>query len=749
MKKRNWLVWAIAGIFVFSSIIPVSAMVAVEPYPEDMAVYLNEGFYGDSAIVNGSIYSANGNIQFTNSGSNRVTGDIYHKVGTEFIIPKWYNPDFANRVITLDSTEFVADMPELIDFPNTDEGYQYVQNCILDYNNQSYTVSENTHFGTLKVDWKGVTVDVSQGDIYMVVDNLSFAWGKTIKLQGDGRLFLFINNYDSSQQIKIINGNDPDKTYIFSKVNLAHANMNLYAHVYYQGIADLNMYKNNNNAGGKITGSVVTDATTLGIKGGSTVNGLVYAPNAEAVISHSGKINGSLVAKSLNISGSGKITYAFAFSNWLSAFPDAVLKQPEVQKYNVNVSSSNSTQGTVSVTSEGQDVNGTEVEDGTQITMTAVPANGYIFTGFKDGNGNVVSTQPSYTTTVNGSVDLTAFFAPEVISSEYVNGLLGEYYDSSELTNDSALRMRRIDDIIAYNFGYGSSPASVIEPESFAIRWTGFIRPTVTGDYTFKTYSDDGVRVNVNGQQVIDNWGAYSLAYSVAPYTVHLEAGNYYPITVEYQQLPLYAGVFLFWKSNEVPMGLVPASDFFVTQTVHDTYLNPQYYNHVQGEGNGFVNKFYNSKNDFENERDDLVTERNSVNYSWGFGVPWLAEERADGSIYYNQDDTDAFYGIMEGYLEARFTENTTLEFIVDDGIKVWVGDENGNWFNQGNPVISEWGWNNVETFEYSFDTVVGQKYKIRIEYMDKGYGASCVMGWKSGALGDSQTIAKKYLYSD
>ena len=70
----------------------------------------------------------------------------------------------------------------------------------------------------------------------------------------------------------INNGSNPDKTYIFSKTSLSHSNLNLYAHVYYDSLTSLTPL-------GKITGSVVTNATTVLLSGGNNiVNGLLYAP---------------------------------------------------------------------------------------------------------------------------------------------------------------------------------------------------------------------------------------------------------------------------------------------------------------------------------------------------------------------------------------------------------------------------------------------------------------------------------------
>lgn len=311
--------------------------------------------------------------------------------------------------------------------------------------------------------------------------------------------------------------------------------------------------------------------------------------------------------------------------------------------------------------------------------------------------------------------------APPEEDDNYVNGVLGHYYDASGFDNESALRLIRIDSNIAFNFMY-DSPHEVIDEETFAIKWEGYLRPSVSGNYIFKTYSDDGIIVNVNNQEIINTWGLLSLDYSIAQNPVYLEAGEYYPITVEYQQIPLYAAVFLFWEAEEVPMQLVPESAFYITQQTQDNFSEPVFLNVVSKTGEGLLNTFYTL--DGEGQVEEEYTEVNNINYIWGSDSPTGLSG-------------DAFYGVMEGYIEAKFTQETTLEFIVDDAIRVYINDE---------PVLDGWDYHSDEIISCTFDTVAGQKYKIRIEYADFIYGATCIMRWY-GPHNEMETVPTKYLY--
>src|SRR3546814_11286121 len=63
----------------------------------------------------------------------------------------------------------------------------------------------------------------------------------------------------------------------------------------------------------------------------------------------------------------------------------------------------------------------------------------------------------------------------------------------------------RQDAQVDFDWGNGS-PSAGVGSDSFAVRWEGFVEAPTTGNYTFWTQSDDGVRLWVNGNLVIDNW---------------------------------------------------------------------------------------------------------------------------------------------------------------------------------------------------------------------------------------------------
>ena len=112
-------------------------------------------------------------------------------------------------------------------------------------------------------------------------------------------------------------------------------------------------------------------------------------------------------------------------------------------------------------------------------------------------------------------------------------GLNASYFDNGDLTN---LKVTRTDATVNFNWGNGSPDPSV-GPDSFSARWTGFIEPLFTETYTIETFSDDGDRVWVNGQPLINNWKAQHGSGTTLGTAISLTAGVRYAITVEFMEI--------------------------------------------------------------------------------------------------------------------------------------------------------------------------------------------------------------------
>ncbi len=120
------------------------------------------------------------------------------------------------------------------------------------------------------------------------------------------------------------------------------------------------------------------------------------------------------------------------------------------------------------------------------------------------------------------------------------NGLVGRYYVDDGTHNFSSpgawMFMQRTDAWLNFDWAEGAPIADVpTSPrnDNFMVRWSGYFTPPVTGNYTFGANSDDGVRVNVNGSQTLNEWQDQTRADRWGG-SVSLTQGVSVPITVEY-----------------------------------------------------------------------------------------------------------------------------------------------------------------------------------------------------------------------
>lgn len=120
-------------------------------------------------------------------------------------------------------------------------------------------------------------------------------------------------------------------------------------------------------------------------------------------------------------------------------------------------------------------------------------------------------------------------------------GLHGEYFANMTLEGQPAFT--RTDATV--DFVWNKPPAEGFRREKFSVRWTGRIHVDSSGMYQFVARGDDGFRLYIDNQLVINEWrDQATLAVSKA---VPLQGGRDYPIRFEYYQNEGGAVVGLGW----------------------------------------------------------------------------------------------------------------------------------------------------------------------------------------------------------
>lgn len=141
-------------------------------------------------------------------------------------------------------------------------------------------------------------------------------------------------------------------------------------------------------------------------------------------------------------------------------------------------------------------------------------------------------------------------------------GLRGQYYDNSNFTT---LRLTRTDATVNFNWGSGS-PAGNIGANTFSVRWTGQVQARYSQLYRFYTTSDDGVRLWVNGVQLVNNWTNHSATENSG--TITLVANQKYDIVMEYYENTGSAVAQLSWSSPSQTKQIIPQSQLYPAVTV-------------------------------------------------------------------------------------------------------------------------------------------------------------------------------------
>ncbi|MEM8531969.1 MAG: PA14 domain-containing protein [Chloroflexota bacterium] len=114
----------------------------------------------------------------------------------------------------------------------------------------------------------------------------------------------------------------------------------------------------------------------------------------------------------------------------------------------------------------------------------------------------------------------------------------------------------------AIDFDWGSeAPAPGLPKDTFSVRWTGQIEPRYSERYTFCTRGDDGIRLWINGQQLINDWTDHAVTENCG--AIDLTADQRYDLKLEYYENRGRAVVQLFWSSTSQPREIVPQSQLF------------------------------------------------------------------------------------------------------------------------------------------------------------------------------------------
>ncbi len=150
-------------------------------------------------------------------------------------------------------------------------------------------------------------------------------------------------------------------------------------------------------------------------------------------------------------------------------------------------------------------------------------------------------------------------------------GLTGYYYNSTStainagynaavLFNSANLRLTRNDPTVDYIWN-SIPPGPNVNSTYFVVRWLGQVQPQYSETYYFVAKTNDGVKLWVNGQLVIDRWVNQGAIETTG--AIDLRAGVLYDIKMEYFQATGNGEAHLSWYSDNQVKVVIPTARLY------------------------------------------------------------------------------------------------------------------------------------------------------------------------------------------
>lgn len=233
----------------------------------------------------------------------------------------------------------------------------------------------------------------------------------------------------------------------------------------------------------------------------------------------------------------------------------------------------------------------------------------------------------------------------------------GSYYANPNLQGTPVFT--RIDQAVVFNWG-PNSPGPGIGSQLWSAQWLS-VQYFPAGTYRFTVTSDDGVRVFIDGQLILNAWRDQApTTYNV---NVQMASGNH-AIQVDYYQGVGDASISLSWSSLLTP----------------STAWTAQYFNNPDLLGAPVLSRY-----------------EGGINYFWGVGSP-------DPAVA--PDNFSARWTITQAFNAGtyRFT------LAGDDGVRMFINDI---------PIVNQWRDQSLTAYSVDVSLAAGL-YTLRVEYYDR-----------------------------
>ena len=389
-------------------------------------------------------------------------------------------------------------------------------------------------------------------------------------------------------------------------------------------------------------------------------------------------------------------------------------------------------------------------------------------------------------------VSVICFASPAHLSA---GGLTARYYNNCCLSGST---VDKVDSRINMNLTSGT-PVDGIDKEYWSVRWTGQIELPQSGTYAFRFKHDDGIRMWLNGDLLIDKYSMSVQGTDNASFSAP-EPGSY-PIRIEFMDIYDEHMCIFSWQKPGGSMEVVPENVLTPTggPKVCDNAI-PRPYMGVVSESNPIVLETLTPDAEVYYTTDGTEPTRQSTRYTGPFALnsdgivkTLVVKDGWEDSHVYESREFVAYKGEGGDGLKAVFTNKFTgatterIDPYIDifdhngerwgpfqdpvtgqDAYEVtWTGDvvpETGGsytFFFKGDDRITvniegvgsgvaEWGGGSIS--EESIGPVqlnAQQRYPLRVTFYDQGHHGEAItyLKWSGPGIA-KQVVPQKVLYS-
>lgn len=152
-------------------------------------------------------------------------------------------------------------------------------------------------------------------------------------------------------------------------------------------------------------------------------------------------------------------------------------------------------------------------------------------------------------------------WSPENTFAPTDQGLFGQYFNTNTANPplfDSSPAATRLDPTINFFWANGTSPfPPTVNTNYYGMRWSGYVIPEYSEEYTFQYEARGGVRLWINNILVIDSW---TWASATRNGNISLTANVPAEIVIEYFKRDNWGSSYLRWSSPSTPLAIIPAA---------------------------------------------------------------------------------------------------------------------------------------------------------------------------------------------